>query len=737
MLNSLIHSVLQKKEKIVRLFFGLILVFGITSLLFVEVEPIASWVSLLEDLSYDMEVRQMHKPLGKDTSIVIVDIDDESLKAEGRWPWPRKRCAELVSNLYEKGAVVIGFDITFPDPEENLVDEVIQADPNLNQQLQGVRKSFDYDSLFASSLAKGDSVLAMVMENNGENSGTLPTPLMQLTPEMVGQLSIPNKPDYLASIPILASAAKTQGFINTTPDPDGVLRFTPLIFRQGNALYGSMALQAVSLFLLTQKVELVTPKYQGKPILEGIKLDALYIPTDPMGRMLIPFRGPPYTFPYVSALDVLNNNKVPKEAIEGKLVLVGTTASAIGDTRPAAIAPIFPGIEIHASVAAGILDHYLPFKPTWGRGVTLLLMLSLGSLFAIILPFYGLLSMCIFCSVVPLILIGINYWIWTSLGIVISIFLPVGLILLLFVMNTVWGYLFETKRSKEMKSMFGQYVPPAYLEEMIKKGGSFGLEGESKELSVLFADIRSFTSLSEKMTASELKQFLNRYFTPITEIIFLHKGTIDKYVGDMVMAFWGAPLADSTHAYNAVSTALAMQAGLAKINVEFLAEKKPEIRIGVGVNSGMMNVGDMGSKFRRSYTVLGDTVNLASRLEGQTKFYHIGILVGEDTYGHTKDRFAYRHIDKIKVKGKETGVDVYSPICPIEDMTPELSRELDTHHKALEAYFQKRWDEAERLFQQNISANKELSEVYLERIAQMRTSPPGPNWDGAYVSHEK
>lgn len=738
MLKKLLRFLSLRKEKIIRLSLGLFLVFVTSCLLYIKVEPIATWVTSLENLGYDIQIRQMHKPLGKTNPISIISIDDKSLKAEGRWPWPRDKFARLVTNLYKNGATVVAFDVTFPDVEENIAEEVFKQLPQVTPQLEKVKENFDYDAMLAKSLQLGDSILSIVFKQEGVNDGTLPTPILELTPEQM-KLAIPEAKSFLANIEILDKAAISQGFINAMPDPDGVLRFTPMVYRYGSALYGSLGLQAVSSYLLVGKTELVTAKYDELPVLEGIKLDQEFIPTDAMGRMLIPFRGPAYTFPYISAVDVLND-QVPKEQLEGKLLFIGSDATAIGDLKPTAIAAIFPGIEVHANVAAGIIDHYLPYKPSWGRGVTLLVLIVLGALYALILPFLGVFAICLLCLILPVALIFGNSWLWSTQGIVISIFLPIALILLLFVINIVWGYLFESKRSRDLKSMFGQYVPPAYLDNMIKQGGEFSLDGESKELSVLFSDIRSFTSVSEKMTATELKQFLNQYLTPITEVIFNHKGTIDKYVGDMVMAFWGAPLDDPRQVYNAVATGLAMQTTLAKLNDFFESQKKPRIKIGVGINTGIMNVGDMGSKFRRAYTVLGDTVNLAARLEGQTKFYHVGIIVGEDTYKLSKDDFAYRKLDKLKVKGKETGVELYCPICLMQELTPELKQELDAHHEALELYFHQQWDEAETRFKKLIEAypaSKELYEMYLERIAFMRTNSPGPDWDGAFISYEK
>ena len=744
--QSFLTALYQAREKVIRIFLGLFLVYFVSSLLFTRIEPLATWVAAIENFTYDWQVRHLHKPLDKNNSIVIVDIDDKSLASEGRWPWPRKTFAELVAKLYKNGAVVIAFDVTFPDSESNIAEAVIDVAKTRAElasdtlaKLEGVKQAFEYDELLSASLQMGESVLGMIFSDQGEIAGVLPKPILQLTPAMMDQLAIPNKKGYLANISQLQKSSKSEGFINTSPDADGVLRFTPLIVRNEANVYGALSLQAASTYLLAQTPKLITAKYGNSAVLEGIQLDQLFIPTDPTGRLLIPFRGGSYTFPYISAIDVLNDS-VSKADINGKLVFVGSSASAVSDNHSTAVAPVFPGIEVHASVASGIIDRYLPFKPTWGRGVTYLLVLVIGISYALILPFLEVLMICALCFFLPLGLVLGNDWLWSSYGIAISIALPIGLVAALFLLNIIWGYLCESRHAKAVKSMFGQYVPPAYLDEMIEKGEGISLEGESKELSVLFADIRNFTNLSEKMSAVELKQFLNHYFTPVTEIIFNHQGTIDKYVGDMVMAFWGAPLDDPKHALNAVETGLVMQAALTKLNVDFLAEKRPEIRIGIGINTGLMNVGDMGSKFRRAYTVLGDAVNLASRLEGQTKFYPFDILVGATTFLQTKEAFVYRKVDKIRVKGKDVSVDIFTPLCKVENGTSEMQLELDRHHQALEFYFQQQWDSAERVFQELVisyPSHKNLYEVYLERIQLLRQNPPAVDWDGAYISHEK
>lgn len=737
----------QLKEKMIPLGIGFLLVILFSSISFFHPKSLEKGLQLLENLSYDFQVRSNRRPLSKDGSIVIVDIDDKSLEKQGRWPWPRKKLAQLVTKIFEAGATVVALDMTFPEAERNVLADVEQEikevpdkeDETVLRELNKLEADFDYDQQFAKSLTLGESILGFVFSDQGNDLGELPSPILKLTPELQKELSIPDKTHYLGNIPALQKSAKNGGFINATKDPDGVLRITNLLLRKGENLYASLSLQAASIYLLTNQIELVTERYGDSTVLEGIKLEQQTIPTDPEGRILIPYRGAAFTFPYLSSTDVLEG-KTDRSSIEGKLIFIGFSASALADLYASSVDPILPGVEVHANVAAGIIDNYLPYKPYWGRGAITLLVIATGILCAISLPFLGALFGTVLCLSLAGAIAYLDNWLWSTQGIVIETILPIAMVATLFIFNLAWGYFKESKKGKELKSVFGQYVPPAYLDEMLKKGGEINLEGESKELSVLFSDIRSFTSISEKMTASELKQFLNHFFNPITEVIFKHKGTIDKYVGDMVMAFWGAPLESSDHALQAVYSALEMQEALSLLNKTWEMEGKSPVKIGVGVNTGLMNVGDMGSKFRRSYTVLGDTVNLASRLEGQSKYYHVDIIVGENTWKQTKDEIVYRKIDKIKVKGKEIGIEIYEPICVKQKLNEELKKELDLHNRALEAYFHQDWEKSSKLFEElknSYPHRAGLYEFFGARIEKMRQEPLIENWDGSYVSLEK
>ncbi len=689
-------------------------------------EPLHSWLTALENVAYDREVRRTSSlhPLSDKTPIAIVDIDDASIKEIGRWPWSRDKMAELVTKLYQQGATCIAFDVIFPYKQENIAEQILAslnkngAKQELVEAIEKEKPSFDQDEKFAKSLSLVDTVLGMVFTQDLPPVGDLPPPFFVLTGKELKELNLPSEISYLTNIPLLQESAKNNGFINATPDSDGVIRKTPIVLRYQEKIFPSLALSAVSTYLLSTKKELKIVKSGRQLQLEGVVLDETLIPTDHLGKMLIPFRGGSYTFPYISAADVLKD-KVGQGKIENKLLFIGTSATGLGEWRSTAISHIYPSIEIHASVAAGILDHYLPYSPDWAKGLIFLLMLVVGLALCWLLPRLGALSGALVTFGLCAALFFLNRFIWVSLGLLIPMALPLLLFFLLYVLNAAWGFFVEGRKRKELKTIFGQYVPGAYLDKMLHERAKITLEGESKELTVLFADICSFTTLSEKLTPNEIKQLLNLYLTPMTEVIFEHKGTIDKYVGDMIMAFWGAPVEDPQNAYHAVLAALQMQKALDKLNLTLSASQKPNLEIGIGINTGIMNVGDMGSQFRRAYTVLGDAVNLGSRLEVQTRSYHVNIIVGENTWQKTKDDFIYRKLDRVLVKGKAKAVDIYQPLCKKGEENQELLQELELHKQALEAYFKEEWEKAAELFDRlNRSYPKALYNIYLGRLKE-------------------
>ena len=728
----------KEKGKSLPILIGVSFVFFLTVLLFFHPKVFEKGQIFIENRTYDLLLRHSYRPVSKDLPIAIVDIDDHSLLVEGRWPWPRNQIAALIGKLYERGASVVALNITFPQPELNIADAVfhdLQKNPETDGDWQQVRELFNDDKTLAKALSRGPSVLSFVIKSGGNSIGTLPSPLLELTPEQVARLAIPHFDRYISNIDLLEKGAKSGGFSNAVPDRDGINRFSPMLYSQGNQVYPSIGLEAARIFLHIQKPQLLIAEYGDTPVLEGILFDKQKIPTDPYGKLLIPFRGPSHSIPYISATDILHDT-APKDALQNKLVFVGSSATAVGEVVASSMSPAFLGVEIHADIASGIIENYLPYRPTWGKGVTTFFVFFVGMLAACVFPLLGPIGLTLLASGLFFSLVKFNQWMWMKEGLVLSFSLPLATIMILYLMNLIWGYLTKSRKRLEVTSTFGQYIPPERIRLIVEKGAGLGLEGETKELSVLFTDIRGFTTLSEGLNAQDLKDLLNRYLTMMTQTIFQHKGTVDKYVGDMIVAFWGAPLDDPEHAFNAVSTGLDMQKNLDSFNVELRKEGKTEIRVGVGINSGLMNVGDMGSQFRHSYTVIGEPVHLASRFETICRYYDVRILVGEDTYQRVKEKFAFRKIDQIQAKGTAKSFAIYEPLCLKEQCTPEKVALMDLHQEAMEAYFKQDWEKAQTAFlklQATDPTSQTLYQIYLTRIASLRITPPSADWTGVYV----
>jgi adenylate cyclase len=708
------------------------------------VDYVRSLIVRLDNLAYDMQLRTKlftHKSK-HDFDVVIVDVDDKSLQEQGRWPWPRGVIGKLLDQMQADGVVVVATDMMFPEPETDVTvligDELVKRNlstPELVTILNMIRPDLNNDLKLAGSLQNKDIVLGMTFLPRDTQTGLLPPPLLALTPKQ-NFLDIFNAKGYLSNIPILQSSAKNAGFINVYADPDGIIRRVPVVMRYKNDVYPSLALDAVKIYLLSN-AKLNTAMYDNSEQLEAVKLGDHIIPTDSFGQVLVPFIGKSYTFPYYSAADVLNN-KVSANALSGKIAFLGTSATGLGDLRATAIQGVYPGVEIQASIAQGILDNNFSYRPAWAIGAEIFLAVALGIFFAVLFPFCGPRSTALLTIFTPIIIIFLNNWLWLKTGLILFVLIPILLIIILAMLNMIYGYVFETRKRERIKNMFGQYVPEKHIDEMLKTSGSFSLHGEDRMMTVLFADIRNFTTISEPMSASELKELLNQFFTPMTEVIFKYKGTIDKYIGDLIMAFWGAPLKDKRHAQHAISAALEMQKVAATLNTTFEKRGWPDIKIGIGLNSGLMSVGDMGSKFRRNYTVLGDAVNLASRVEGLTKFYGVNLMVAENTY-HDQPKFLFRQLDQVRVKGKKLGITIYEVISTMTEATPAKIAEIKASDTALQDYFQQRWDEAERKFSELNAAHPDtkLYKLYLERISEFKQTPPPADWDGIYAHKDK
>jgi len=709
--------------------------------------PIRSLQERVELLAYDFRFNfTLPDAPTPDNRIVIVDLDEKSLKEIGRWPWPRNQMATLTENLFGYGAIIIGYDQVFSEAELNTAQTVLHRleefdtlDPATRELLQRNTARFDHDGQFGEALSGGDTVLGFMFNSSGvESVRPLPPPppyKLEVEPRLT---AIKELESFITSIEPLQEHALSSGFLTATPDIDGIIRRTPLVLRHDNEIYPSLALEVARNFLLLDDYTIHVEQIGDSFAVESILLGKQRIATDEKGQVVIPFRGDAYSYRYISAADIIHQ-RLPENALQNSIILIGTTAQGLNDLVPTTVQSVYPGVEVHANIISAILDNHFPSVPAWADGANLMILLATGVLLAILLPFMGPVLLILTSILVAQLLIVLNGWLWDSHGIILNIATPLLLNLLLTVPNMSFSLLTESQRRKELKTMFGQYIPPQLVEQMSQQSGNdFGFEGESREMTVLFADIRSFTTLSESLTPGELKNLLNRYFTHMTQIIFDHNGTVDKYVGDMIMAFWGAPLEDPDHRKHAITAALEMLQRTADLEEEFRNDGLPEVRIGIGLNTGVMNVGDMGSTFRRAYTVLGDAVNLGSRLEGQTKNYGVGLIVGENTY-QEQDEFVYRQLDLIQVKGKTEPVEIYQPVCRREEATKELLQELKQNEQAFALYLKGDFDQALQAYRQLVQAHPEVKtySIYVERIEELQRNTPPTEWNGVYVLTSK
>ncbi len=628
----------------------------------------------------------------------------------------------------QNGAAVIVFDILFPEADHNAVTEILDnpqltTDAKLKSYLTKLKVTFDYDHQLAQTISNYEVVLSELFNTiKAAPSGVLGRPLALNVPD---NSSLIQMHSYLGNVPILAHATTLHGFTTAIPDSDGIIRSSPLILQYQNAIYPSLALSTVMAYLLIDKISL---KYFNGSLI-GIQLENLFLPTDVQGRMLINYRGKAYTVPYISASKILHKNFLPEE-ISGKIVLIGSSAIGTGDLHSTTLQPAaYPGTEIHASLIASILDNKIIYIPVWIIGFERVLLIILAILLTIISIKFSAFFSLLTSTILFFLILVLSLICQISYGIIFAHPLLLYLqIICLTLVNNCCGYFFETRKRKRLHELYGQYVSSTYIDTMIKHPENQNLAGQTKVMSVLFTDVSNFTSISETLSAQDVSKFLNALFTPLTKIIFDTHGTIDKYVGDLIMAFWNAPLDDDAHAEHAVTAALLIQKKLTELN--FTAMKLPKIGMRVGINTGLMHVGDMGSCYRKAYTVLGDNVNLASRLEGVNKLYGTNILVTKATEERC-EQIIFRNIDRVCVKGKEQSTEIYEPIGFKKDFATnfKLQTELELYEKAHRAYTARDWQNALDLFQKllELSPQSILYQLYSTRLKNYLTIPPAPN----------
>ncbi|KZN54671.1 hypothetical protein N474_17865 [Pseudoalteromonas luteoviolacea CPMOR-2] len=705
--------------------------------------PYGQVIKRFEGLAYDVRLKES---LGWQQRsflpIVIVDIDEQSLIDVGRFPWSRHVMARLQTQLANAGVAVVAYDVLFSEPELNpamqVVDHLGGKKAEVVDTLQALAPDIDADIAFSKTLNETDTVLGMLFEHQEDILvGNLPTPIF--TSEVKPQeLPIPDFAGHVANVKVLQLNSPGTGFINSAPDGDGFVRYSMLMIKHNEHAYPALALEAARLYTLADEVKIIAKPFGDGHSVQGIKLGTTLIPTDDYGRVAIPFRGPAFSFPYVSATEVLKG-EIDAELFDQAIVFVGTSAVGHADLRTTPVGVQYPGVEVHANVLEGLVfPELLPSRPDWIDGAVVMLLLLLGIITSIILPTLGVFGMTLVALIITGGFIFFSFYAWVVWRLDFPQVAVLGLTITQTTVLGSLGFVKEHKERVQIKSIFDQYVPPAHIASMLEQPDQASMEGEKRVMTVLFADIREFTSISESLDAGRLKAYLNQYFSPITRIIFEYQGTIDKYVGDMVMAFWNAPLLVDEHPELAVKCAMQMQVQVDELQAQMKEQGFPPFAIGIGLNTGDMNVGDMGSEYRRAYTVLGDAVNLGSRLEGLTKFYGVGILISEMTFEHCHD-IVFRPIDKVKVKGKNVAVTIYEPIALKNDITKAQMEELEAHNSAWKLYLSQCWQEALPAFTKliELQPQRKVYHLFCERVREMQVNPPGENWDGSYTHKSK
>ena len=506
-------------------------------------------------------------------------------------------------------------------------------------------------------------------------------------------------------------------------------------------MYPSLALEAARVYTLADNIEAKSKVSGDATWLQGLSFGSHFIPTNEKGQIFIPYKGRERSFQYISATDVLND-RVEHDLLDGSVAFIGTSAVGLADLRTTSVGVQYPGVEVHANVFEGLIHpEILPVELDITIALVFTLLLLTGFILAMLMTNQGPMRILIISLVSFALHISFNWYCWWALKISLPLFQVILLITLLTIYYGAAGFVSENANRKKIKNMFDQYVPPAYIEKMIRSAKGVELKTERKEMSVLFADIRDFTTLSEQFTPEELSDFLKEYLSEATAIIFNNKGTIDKYVGDMIMALWNAPLEDENHAVNAVISAMQLISLTEVLSEQFKEKNWPAIRVGIGISSGEMVVGDMGSTYRKAYTVLGDAVNLGARIESLTKYYGVDILVSSNTFEDiTQHNVICRKMDRIKVKGKNTAVEIYQPIGFDADLTDAIKDDVLLHEVAIEHYLTGNFIEAQEMFtqlKQNANLPITIYSILIERIANLIDNVDATNWDGVYTHESK
>lgn len=658
----------------------------------------------------------------KSDSVVIVDIDEKSLQALGQWPWSRDILSKILYNLSNAQVAVIGFDIVFAEEDRTSPHKIFKK---LDIKKENI-PNFDLD--FSQAIANTPTILGYQFELTdkkyiNKNAPSIQTIFIEKNKKQ-GENYLITAQGTILNIPILQNSSYSSGFFNNIPDDTGIIRSIPLIISYEDEIYPSLSLETLRIGLGINKIYI---NYDENGI-KNLQLDDLIIPTDRYGRLLINFRGKEKTFKYISAFDIYNNN-FEKEDIKNKIVLIGTSAAALMDLRATPFESIFPGVEIHANAIDNVISQDFLYKSSWidGANIIIIFILSIFTFFIVrkipiwITPIFIVALISTVCYSI--------YYLLFNVGIVLNILFPIFTISISGVISLVIGYFYEIKKKEKIKSKFASKVSKDVMEELLKNIDNNKLKAQNKEVSIFFSDIRGFTNISEKLNKPELLiKYLNQYMTPMSEIIIKNNGTIDKYIGDSIMAYWNAPFDIDNHADKAVKSALEQLTKLEDLNKTFEELKQPKIEIGIGITTGITTVGEIGSIGRSDYTIIGDNVNLGSRIESLCKFYGSNLIISQDTKDKLVNKYIFRYLDHVKVKGRNSPIKLWEVLSFETKKDIQIEEEINKYNKAINLYENSKFDEAIKLFKElkinKIKLNTHIYEIYISRCNEFIKNKP-------------
>jgi len=704
-------------------------------------------------MAFDTYQRLAPREFAPDQPVRIIDIDDASLKRYGQWPWPRSRLAEIVNTLNDMGAVAIGFDFVFGEPDRTSPEEIIAGlppGPEIELLTGLLAKRRTNDQLFADAMGRGNVVLGTILNRSGGGATNKSSAGFAHAGDDPRRF-VPVFSGVTGNLPVLEKSARGLGMLNWVPDGDQIVRRLPLLASVDGELYPAFTIellrvaQGAGSYLVKSSGASEEEAFGASTGIVAVRVGDVVLPASANGEMWLHYTGQrkARTIPAWKIL----SGEVSGDQINGRIILIGTSAPGLFDLRATPLDAAIPGVEIHAEGLEQMIAGTLLIRPDFALAVELGALLAVGLTISLLIGLVG----PQWTALVALFALGTANWFsWRAFsesGWLIDPVYPTLMAVAVYMAGTVAGYVRTERQRNEVRRAFGYYLAPSLVEDLAEHPEHLVLGGEERELTVLFSDIRSFSAISETMGPTELTGFINRFLTPMTEVILDRGGTIDKYMGDAVMAFWNAPLDDAEHASNACQAALDMHKRLVQLNRE-IAEQSgedgldhPPIRIGVGLNTGSACVGNLGSRQRFAYSAIGDDVNVASRLEGQTKTYRVDTLVSASTV-LSAPGFAFLELDRLRVRGRAEPVVVHALLGDQEYANSADFGELDAANGVmLAAYRERRWKEALAALQTCAALGGSRLEFHYaalgKRIRTFNRRPPDPDWDGSISAQNK